>query len=353
MPVEFSRSLRSLDRDGFRGSLTVLGVAALMLGLWLTWFLRADVARFEVTEKARLEADRAGYDLQAPVAGRIVSSRLELGRDVETGDVLLEIDCDAQRLELRETEARRAALASQLQARRAELAVHEQTAIEERRAWADGIEQSRAQYREAEAMRELADQEAQRQTQLAASNLVPLRDVERAQAEARSRRANSESLTLATARLEREQLKAEGERQALIQQLRVDISRLDGDLKSLGKTADRQEYEVVRRQIRAPAAGRLGDVTVLRPGSFVEEGRKLAVLIPRGGLRIVAEFLPPAALGRIRPGQKAWMRLEGFPWTQYGTLRATVEHSGDEVRDGRVRVELRVDDPDSVPVPLQ
>ncbi len=39
--------------------------------------------------------------------------------------------------------------------------------------------------------------------------------------------------------------------------------------------------------------------------------------------RIVADFLP-AALGRIRPGQSARLRLDGFPWTQYGTIPATV-----------------------------
>ena len=91
---------------------------------------------------------------------------------------------------------------------------------------------------------------------------------------------------------------------------------------------------------------------ILQPGSVLDEGRKVGVLIPPGGLRIVAEFLP-AALGRIRPGQKAWMRLDGFSWTQYGVVSATVEHSGGEVHDGRVRVELSVDDPASVPAPLQ
>jgi len=353
MPVEFSRSTRSLNRDGFGRSMIALGFAVLVLALWLLWFFRAQVARYEVTDSARLETERAGYELQTPVAGKVVTSNLALGRAVEEGEILVEIETDAQRLELRETEARQFALKSQLEARRVELAAQEETAIREQLASAAAVEQSRAQHSEAEALRQLADREAERQAQLVASGLAAARDQDRATAEARSRKASVESLSLATSRLEREQLKAESERQTLIQQLRVEITRLQGEFLSLGKTADRQQYEVVRRQIRAPENGRLGEVTILRPGSFVDEGSRFAVLIPRGGVRVVAEFLPAAALGRIRPGQKAWMRLDGFPWTQYGAVRATVERAADEVRNGRIRVELRVDDPSAVQVPLQ
>lgn len=123
--------------------------------MWLFWFFRAEVSRFEVTESARLEADRAGYELQTPVAGRVLSSNLALGREVEAGEVLVEIEVEAQRLQLFETEARQSALGSQLVAQRAELTSQEQTVIRERQASAAAIEQSQAQYRESEALRDL------------------------------------------------------------------------------------------------------------------------------------------------------------------------------------------------------
>jgi membrane fusion protein (multidrug efflux system) len=56
----------------------------------------------------------------------------------------------------------------------------------------------------------------------------------------------------------------------------------------------------------------------------------------------VAEFDPPAALGRIRPGQAARLRLKGFPWAQYGSIEGRVATVGNEIRDGRVRVECDV-----------
>jgi hypothetical protein len=77
------------------------------------------------------------------------------------------------------------------------------------------------------------------------------------------------------------------------------------------------------------------------------------VHIPPGMLKIMTDFLPPAALGRIQPGQPARLRLEGFPWTQYGAVSATVASVASEVRDGWVRVELAVHPDAAPPIPLQ
>ena len=58
---------------------------------------------------------------------------------------------------------------------------------------------------------------------------------------------------------------------------------------------------------------------------------------------------PEAALGRVRPGQSARMRLSGFPWTQWGTVPATVTRVGvleyedaDGTRWGELRTEEEV-----------
>ena len=39
-------------------------------------------------------------------------------------------------------------------------------------------------------------------------------------------------------------------------------------------------------------------------------------------------------------GQKARMRLEGFPWSQYGSVPATVHLVAGEMRNGFIEVEL-------------
>ena len=76
-------------------------------------------------------------------------------------------------------------------------------------------------------------------------------------------------------------------------------------------------------------------------------------VVPSGSLKIVADFLPAAALGRLRPGQPARLRLDGFPWAQYGSIGATVTTVASEVRDGRVRVECTVAAQPATRIPLQ
>ena len=55
---------------------------------------------------------------------------------------------------------------------------------------------------------------------------------------------------------------------------------------------------------------------------------------------IAGDFNPGSAIGRVRPGQQATMRLDGFPWAQFGTIAATVTEAATEIRDGNIRVEF-------------
>ena len=71
MATPFSRSGASLDNDGFGRSLLSATIAVALLGAWLAWFFLARVDRYEVTERARLEVDRAAHMIQAPIAGRV------------------------------------------------------------------------------------------------------------------------------------------------------------------------------------------------------------------------------------------------------------------------------------------
>ena len=108
-----------------------------------------------------------------------------------------------------------------------------------------------------------------------------------------------------------------------------------------------------RGPIRAPIGGTLAEAAVLRVGGVLKEGDKIGIIVPSGRMIVVAQFPPRAALGRLAPGQPAQLRLDGFPWMQWGAVAAKVEHVAGEVRDGSVRVELSVDSSRPTRVPLQ
>ena len=55
----------------------------------------------------------------------------------------------------------------------------------------------------------------------------------------------------------------------------------------------------------------------------------------------------------MQPGQPARLRLDGFPWAQYGSLAATVTSVATEARDGVIRVELQLPPETPTAIPLQ
>ena len=106
--------------------------------------------------------------------------------------------------------------------------------------------------------------------------------------------------------------------------------------------SDRKSAEVAseRRRVRVPIAGRLGEVPLLRPGDYVQTGQALGTIVPAGDLHVVAYFAADRALGWVRPGAPAWLRLDAFPWTWFGQVAARVEDVALEPKDGLLRVEL-------------
>jgi membrane fusion protein (multidrug efflux system) len=105
--------------------------------------------------------------------------------------------------------------------------------------------------------------------------------------------------------------------------------------------------------IRAPISGELGETAQLRTGSFLRSGERIAAIVPSGGLRAVGYFNPGLSLGRLQAGQPARIRLRSFPWTEYGSIQATVSNVASEIRDGVVRVEFSIYPDSRSLIPIQ
>jgi membrane fusion protein (multidrug efflux system) len=175
----------------------------------------------------------------------------------------------------------------------------------------------------------------------------------RARAEADKRRAAARSLQSAITRQDKDLRALDSTKQAVVEDLNRQAAALAGEIKTRTAIIERLKHEIHRRIICAPASGRLGETASLQEGQFVRAGDKLGAIIPDGRLRMIAEFAPSSALGRIQTGQSARLRLDGFPWTEYGQLEATVSRVASEPRQGVVRVELIVHSESAPLIPLQ
>ena len=324
-----------------------------LLAAWLSWFLLARITVYEVSTKARLEVNSSAHPIAAQVAGKIVSATFWLGKEVQEGEVLVELDARTEKLRLQEEESRLRAFPPQIAALQKQITDLEQAMSKDHQASLAAIQSARSRQQEANSAVSFAKDNARRLAALSGSGKVPLIE---------TLRANSESQKLSSARdallsdIHRIQMDSEThahEKLAEIDNLKRESARLSGDIETIEITISRLKQDIEKHVIRSPATGQIGDVGPLQTGTFVTSGEKLATVVPHSELRIVANFPPASVLGRIHPGQFSRMRLEGFPWAQFGTIEAQVSHVGSEIRDNLVRVEFSPKNSKESPIIMQ
>lgn len=321
-----------------------MGIALVLalLAAWCVWFLEATVLVVETSEAARLEVDRAAHAVDTPLAGRIIASRITIGLVVTAGEPLVELDSEPEKKRLHEATVQLGAIGPELEALRRALVAEGDAIDSDRGATAIALDEARARREESEILRRLAVEEALRARKLHDGGAISEIDQLRKQSEADRQRAATDALGFDVGRQQGNQRTRESQARVHREDLHREIATLEGRAATTAAMIEVLRYEIERRTIRSPVGGRVGDVAELRPGAYVREGDKLGAVVPVGDIKVVTEFLPVAALGRIRPGQHARVRLDGYPWIEFGTLGATVTSVGSEVRGGRIRVELAV-----------
>ena len=349
----FARSLRTLRSDRFTTTAIGLALAGVLLLAWTLWALRSQLTLHEVTPNARLEVDRATYPVQSPMLGRVTRTYLAVGRQVQPGEVLVELDTSAERLQVREEEIRLSTLTPELNAIRSQIDSEQQARQQEQQASKVAVEEARAESRRADAPAAFNAAEEERLRQLRAQGLIAEREYQRARSDAQQSKFAAEREQIVIRRIEQEQRTRESDRDSRVRKLLADVVRLEGQIATSRATIERLRNEIEKRTVRAPVGGRLGEAAILRIGAVLQEGERVGAVVPDGQLLAVAQFPPPAALGRLAPGQRAQLRLDGFPWAQWGAIPAVVQHVAGEVRDGAVRVELAIDTSKPIRIPLQ
>jgi membrane fusion protein (multidrug efflux system) len=341
VPTPFSTTTRALAGDRPAYAAVAWGLGALMLALWGAWFLGTEVPVFETSRAARLEVKQLPHHVASLFSGRVLAAPPGLGQAVAAGEVLLALDTTADRLRLAEEEARLAGLPPRIEALRQELVSLEAAKAEDQRAAQAAMEAARARGREAEAAARFARANEQRLREQSAAGGVAQIDALRAKAESEKLDAARDAVAADLRRLDLDRQVRAHQDQARIETLRGAALALEADTATARASVARLLDAIERHTLRAPVAGRIGDAAPLYPGAYVTEGQRLVSVVPPGELVIVADFAPSAAMGRIRPGQVGRMRLDGFPWAQFGAIDAVVTRVGSEIRDGHVRVEFQ------------
>lgn len=340
MANAFSRTHRSLANDTSGRSLTVWALVATLFAAWLAWATLTRVTVYEVSATARLEVENAARAVATLLPGRILATAVQLGKQVQAGEVLAELDARSERLRLAEEQARLQAIPPQIEALRRQLAAQENATARAGSAASSAVEEARARYQEALAAATFAADNALRLTQLSSSGRIAEVEAARARTEATQARAAADALGYEVNRMNATGQGGAAEKRALLQSLRRELAALEGEQQLAAATIARLQQDIEKHLIRAPIAGTIGEAPQLEAGAFIDEGGLIASIVPAGNMKVIAEFAPARVLGRVAPGKHAQMRLDAFPWAQFGTLSLEVERVASEVRNGRIRVEL-------------
>jgi len=347
------RSFRGLEQERSGAPIAIFWLAVLIGSLWTAWLFFGSIARYAVTEAARLEVEGQAHPIIALMDGIVVASYMTLDEEVARGQVLAELESVDIQLDLVGLQARRAGLARQIESIRGEIDAQEQALRDIRRALGPELEEARARSQAAEIAADQADRQVARTEPQHKARYVTEIYWDSVTSDAKQKRVAANAWRASMTHIEVDYQLRQSEKKAQIAALSRELDRLESEVASVDATAAHVEHDRQHSFVLAPVAGRLGEAVPLQPGATVHNGDHVGAVIPPGQLRAIATSPAEEAVGRIRPGQRARLRLQSLPWVQYGTLPATVTHMANEGARGNVRVELAVQGADRFPALLE
>ncbi len=348
----FVQSFRALEADHPRASLAKLGAVCGLLAAWLFWFALGAVPIYEATDSARVEVYDAAHGVDAPVAGQVKKNLLVVGRHFAAGEALVELDATLEAAKLEEERTALLAVAPEIASLRRQVEARERAVKEETLALRSALSEARTKQTAARELAASASTEATRAAALHQSGVMPELERMHRETEARQTASLRDALLFGTERADREGRARGSSGRADVEGLRRELVSLEGRMRVLEASVLRWQAEVARRVLRAPVDGTVAEALPLVAGAYVREGERLGTVVPRARLKIVAQF-PETAIGRIKAGQAARLRLTGFSWVEFGAVKAVVLRAASEVRDGKVRVELEPAKDSVTEIPLQ
>lgn len=340
---EFARTLRSLEAERGVAQLLITALVLLAMAGWATWLLLARVEVYAVSRAARLQTATDPHPVQLEVSGRVRALHVAVGDRVEAGQVLVELDTHAQELDLVQARTELVAQRARVEALQRRAEALDEASANSRRASRLGTQVAQARRREAQAALDLAEEEYERTSRLMKSGSVPELEMLRLRGDQTQQRAVVEALRLEIDHLRLIGSTDEGERRALQAEVAAELVEARGAAARSEALIRKLEHVIAMRLVRAPVRGRVAELAELTVGTFVEAGQRVGTVVPDGELVIVAQLHPAQASGRLAPGQPATLRLDGFPWTSFGTIRGHVREVASEPRDGLLRVEVEID----------
>jgi hypothetical protein len=97
--------------------------------------------------------------------------------------------------------------------------------------------------------------------------------------------------------------------------------------------------------LTATSNGRLGYLGFLENNTFVDANRALFSIIPEAGTLIARAELPIFGSGKVKTGQAVNIRLDNYPFEQFGLVRGNITAISEMTNDGKYYVSIEIPNP--------
>lgn len=285
--------------------------------------------------------------------GKVARVNVTEGQTVKAGQVLLELDSDLARDDIKRLEQELAATQTEINQTEMLIAqVHLQAQVKrviaQTQARSQALEVTKADSTTAntEAMlNQIRSEIESHQTRLA--RLQPLakegaisqenvfqaeqglRERERSLTEFQGNlvRSRSEASrlreTLTQHQAEEQNVALESQQQ--IKHLNVKLAQLQAKAAQLQTEIASATTKLKERFLYAPTSGTVSTLNVRNPGEVVQAGQAIAEIAPKARPMVISAVLPTHEAGFVKPGMKVQLKFDAFPYQTYGVLRGTVQ----------------------------
>jgi hemolysin D len=93
------------------------------------------------------------------------------------------------------------------------------------------------------------------------------------------------------------------------------------------------QIKLERTSLVAPIDGTVQQLSITTLGQVVSPAQQLMVVVPTSGVLHVEAFVSNMDIGFVKVGQEATIKVDAFPFTRYGTIKATVTEIAREAID--------------------
>ncbi len=342
MSTPFSRTLRAVRTDSASAYVIAIAGALATLCAATLWLFLGSADVYVSSTTATFAPESYPHPIAPQVSGMVTEVHATLGSRVEQGDVLVVLDSKVQEAQLAEEQAHHDGTVQLLVALHGQITAQQGARNAAQTALAASTAAGRARVDVAKITLEYSQRRAEIIGKLREKELVAGLDSLQGEGERSINRAQAkaqQSDAIAISRVGRANL---FDREAQIAGLQHDLASSQGELAASEARLGEIANEIERRRIRAPATGTIGDLSLLAPGATLQAGDRVGTIIPLEPVRLIARFNPIDAVGRVHQGQTVVVRVDQYPWTQYGTLVGTVAGVGTETRDERVRIDVDI-----------